>query len=228
MLVMLQKTAALAAILFCCVDLAPGQESLKGWGRIVDPHKDCEFKLAGDKLSLRLPGGVHDLNPRTGKVDAPRVLQDVDGDFSILVKVAGEMKPGIASASKTSFSFNGAGILVWQDDKNLIRLERNTWVTAKGDTVCLPPLFEYFKDGKYMNTNPAPTSKPFFGPSTHLRLDRRGDKVRAFLSHDGRDWSIVKEITVDLARKLRVGVAGVSTSQQPFVAEFEGLRVLSQ
>ena len=44
------------------------------------------------------------------------------------------------------------------------------------------------------------TTKEFFkGESTYLRLERKGDKVTASYSHDGKEWTEAKEITVEPA-----------------------------
>lgn len=204
------------------------EKELKGWGNIIDPDGDCVIKHDKDRLTLTIPGTPHDINTRTGKVNAPRVLQEVEGDFTAMVEVRCDLKPGMNSSLKTSFAFNGAGLLIWQDDKNFIRLERNTWMTPKGELICFPPLLEYFQEGKYMETNPKPVVEPFFKDSTHFRVERKGNKLRALLSHDGRDWSLVREMDIELDRKLQVGIAAVNTSRNPLTVTFENFRLSNQ
>jgi len=65
----------------------------------------------------------------------------------------------------------------------------------------------------------------FQGRSTWLRLERRGQKVTASYSHDGKDWTAAKEITVELPKKIQIGVSAVNTSTKPFKAEFEDLKL---
>ncbi|HWB14576.1 MAG TPA: hypothetical protein VG826_35455 [Pirellulales bacterium] len=62
---------------------------IEGWGTVTDPLGDCSIESEGPKLIVKVPGGTHDLNPVVGGMDAPRVLQSVEGDFSIEVKVTG-------------------------------------------------------------------------------------------------------------------------------------------
>jgi regulation of enolase protein 1 (concanavalin A-like superfamily) len=201
-------------------------QTIKGWGTVTDPTGDCTIKEEKGKLEVKVPGSLHDLNPRTG-MQAPRVLQEVRGDFVLQVKVSGDFKPGEKAAEGTTTSFNGAGLLVWQDEKNYVRLERNTWyVPTEGKYACYPPLLEYYKDGEYQQTNPEGTLDEFFqGRSTWLRLERKGGKLVASYSHDGKEWTEVKEVPVELGDKVSVGVAAVNTSAETFTVGFEEFKV---
>jgi hypothetical protein len=143
----------------------------------------------------------------------------------VQVEVTGDFKPGDESASPDTSSFNGAGLLIWQNSRNFIRLERNAWwLRDGGGYACYPPLFEYHRNGELQDTNPDGTRDEFFkGRSTWLKLERRGGKVSASYSHDGKEWTEVKQIDVELPRKVQVGVAAVSTSAKPFVVRFDQL-----
>jgi hypothetical protein len=147
----------------------------------------------------------------------------VEGDFTAQVKVTGEFKPGEKAAAENTRPFNSAGLLLWQDEKNYIRLERNRWWVAEaGQYACYPPLIEQYKDGEYQGTNPQATPDEFFkGNSTWLRIERQGKKVTASLSHDGKEWTEAKEITVELPKKVQIGVAVVNTAANVLTVEFE-------
>ena len=201
-------------------------QEIKGWGKVVDPDGDCKVKEEKGKLTITVPDTLHNLNPAIAS-NAPRVLQEVEGDFVATVKVTGEFKPGQKATKPTGYPFNGAGLLIWKDDKNCVRLERNIWwMPDQGMHACYPPLLEYYKDGVYQNTNPPGTTDEFFkGRSTYVRLERKGDKVAASYSHDGKEWMAVKEITVDLPKKVHVGVAAVNSSDKPFTVEFEDFKI---
>ena len=201
--------------------------SIKGWGDVIDTAGDCSVKGDERWLTIEVPGGTHDLNPSLGGTDAPRVLKEVEGDFVVQVKVTGDFKPGEESASPDTSPFNGAGLLIWQNSRNFIRLERNAWwVRDAGAYACYPPLFEYHKDGQLQDTNPDGARDDFFkGRSTWLKLERREGKLSASYSHDGKEWTEVKQIDVELPRKVQVGVAAVNTSKKPLVVVFEELSV---
>jgi hypothetical protein len=204
-------------------------KTIHGWGTVIDPINDCTVKEEASKLTITVPGGTHDLNAKVGGMKAPRVLREVDGDFIAQVKVSGEFEPGDQAADSDTSSFNGAGLLLWQDEKNYLRLERNAW-WSKGDkaTECYPPLIEYYLDGEYQGSQPKVDSAEFFkGPSTWLKLERRGDKVTAYYSHDGTEWTMAKEIMVEFPNRIQVGVVAVNTSKEPFTVKFEEFEVKS-
>src|SRR5690348_11002745 len=93
-------------------------QTIAGWGAVTDPDGDCTVKSEKGKLTVTVPEGTHDLNPRLGGMAAPRVLREVEGDFTVQVKVTGDFTPGDKAAADSTSSFNGAGLLVWQDAKN--------------------------------------------------------------------------------------------------------------
>ncbi|MEK7728317.1 MAG: DUF1349 domain-containing protein [candidate division KSB1 bacterium] len=213
--------------LSCCALTAFLQiKTLKGWGEVIDPDGDCVVKLDKQKLLITVPGTLHDLNPRNGKINAPLVLQNVAGDFEVQVRVSGAFQPGKETTAPKSHAFNGAGLLLWQDEKNYLRLERNVWIGDDGKLTCFPPLLEQCQDGQYAILNGASTTDPFFqGRSTWLRLARRGEKIFASLSHDGKKWMRVNEFDFALARDLRVGVAAINTSDEPFAVKFDEFKI---
>ena len=52
-----------------------------------------------------------------------RILRDITGDFDLRVRVAGTRRPG-GRATTTAYSpYHGAGLIIWQDEENYVRLE---------------------------------------------------------------------------------------------------------
>ena len=66
----------------------------------VDPDGDCKFTPQKDALAIAVPAKDHELVPDRGRMDAPRLLRDVAGDFTAQVAVSGDFRP--------SGTFNGA------------------------------------------------------------------------------------------------------------------------
>jgi hypothetical protein len=192
---------------------------------VTDPGGDCTVRADKGRLTVTVPGTHHNLHPQIGPNNAPRILRELEGDFTVQVRVSFELDPSEESTLAGGAPFIGAGLLLWQDDRTFLRLERNVYrLPNVTDPICYPPLFSYFENGRYMGTDPPPARASFFkGPGTYLRLQRRGQTVSAAYSHDGKGWTGVKEINVALPQKLHVGVAAVSTSAKPFTATFEGL-----
>jgi acetyl esterase/lipase len=201
-------------------------QTIEGWGTVTDPDGNCTVKAEKGKLTVTVPGALYDLHPGRG-MNAPRVLREVEGDFTATVKVAGEFKPGEKVAPGANTAGNYAGLLLWEGDKNYLRLERNArW--AGGQLVCFAPGFEYWKDGQIREGSPRTTTADFFaGKSTWLKLERAGNNVTASYSHDGKEWTEAKKVPVEFPRKVQIGVAAVNSSDAPFTVEFEEFRVVA-
>jgi regulation of enolase protein 1 (concanavalin A-like superfamily) len=223
------RIAATALVLCTFVGLAIAQQTggrtLEGWGKVVDPDGDCKVESAKGSLSISLSGTHHNLNPAISQ-NAPRVLREVEGDFTAQVRVSGDFEPGQRSTLNGGVPFNGAGLVIWQDARNFLRLERNAWrVAGVEGAVCYPPLFELYRDGTYQQTDPEPKLATFFEKSTYFRMKRRGDIIMSAYSHDGKDWLPLSDLKVSFPPKVQVGVAAVSTSANAFTAKFDEFKV---
>ena len=106
----------------------PGQRPLDGWGKAVDPEGDCRFENLRGRLIITVPGSKkpHDLSPEMGNTTAPRMVKPVPGDFVIQVRVDGEFEPGDESTQAGRTGYTGAGLVVFADEKNFVRIERAT------------------------------------------------------------------------------------------------------
>ena len=116
--------------------------------------------------------------------------------------------------------------MIWHDAKNYVRFERRVWwLQNQGKYASPPAIPEYFKNGKSQQWQSV--NKPEFlkGQSTWLELERRGDKLIAAVSHDGKNWTGTTQITVSLPESVWVGVLAINTSVKPMVVEFEELKI---
>ena len=212
----------LAGGLTAADDLQP-LESIQGWGLIVDPVGDCRFEHADGKFMIKVPGALHDLWPVRGKVNAPLVLQEVAGDFTIDVLVEEVTKaepdtvlPGMASTA----SFHAASLIIWQDAKNFVRFDRtNMNKGGRATTACY--LHVYQNGERTAELAPVVPDKP-----THLRLTRQGDGVTAAYSQDGaKTWTSLAKQTVDLADKLKAGVSAINNTSRENIVRFADLKI---
>jgi regulation of enolase protein 1 (concanavalin A-like superfamily) len=191
------------------------------WADPIDPDGDCRFDLdrARGLLKIAVPGTAHILSAELGRMNAPRLLRPVRGDFVASAKVAGVFAPTGRSTTKEYPPYHGAGLLLWQDERNYVRLELAADVhhgrprpyanfeLRRGDALAISRGVE-IKDG-----------------SARLLLERRGGVVRAAFGPDGIHWTRFEPIAPEFDGKLAVGVVVINSSTKPLVAELEGFAI---
>jgi regulation of enolase protein 1 (concanavalin A-like superfamily) len=157
-------------------------------------------------------------------------LTEVEGDVVAIVKVTGEMKPGSTipkdrQGNTIPFTFNGAGLVLYQDKENFVRIERTAGVSVDNLASIHKFLFEVVKDGKHVE-NQAYVPLPE-GDVTLILIKRKG-KVRALFSpDDGRTIAPLQEFDLDLPAKVKVGLTASNISAKPFTATFEDFAVIN-
>jgi regulation of enolase protein 1 (concanavalin A-like superfamily) len=219
----------IAMLIFGTATLTNAQDkktkSIEGWGNVENRKKDCKFTTKDGSLSITVPGTPHNLNSQISDLNAPRVLKDVEGDFSIQVKVVGDFDPSpISTVAPRGKAYNGAGLLLWVDENLYVRLERNIWINGPADAQCHPPMFEVFVRQVPTGTSPPPAAASYFStPATWFRMERSDGVISGFISQNGTDWKPCGTANLDLPKKLKIGVAAVNTSRKAFSVTFEDL-----
>jgi hypothetical protein len=109
-------------------------------GLVVDPVGDCTFHHDGGTFTVKIPGAEQDLWPLKGKVNAPLVLQEVEGDFTVevLVRTVRKAEADMAIPGRASMTaFHSVTLVIWRDAKNFVRLDRTDMNKAgKAITSC--------------------------------------------------------------------------------------------
>lgn len=182
------------------------------WGNLINADSNCKVAVAEDQITMQVPGGIFDFSGMHGRKNAPRILQEVTGDFTVTVRVSGAFSPGKPSPGSNSLPFVSAGLMVWESDSNYLRLERNVWQDREGERWSYAPLFEYWKNGR--NLRPANgTLVPYFkGTNTWLRLSRTAEQITAEVSHDGKEWIKGGSVRSQFGNKVQVGMMAINTS----------------
>jgi regulation of enolase protein 1 (concanavalin A-like superfamily) len=206
------------------------EPGIPGWGTVTDPDGDCNIRAENGTVSMTLPGDkVHTLGNFLATKNSPRILREVEGDFTVQVKVSGVFDPGTEAAAgvraRGRNSFNGAGLLVWDSDQNFVRLERNIWVTSSGNSYGYTPLLEYWKDNEIAIGFGGGPDTAGNVQCTYLRLSRQGDAIHVAYSRDGVEWTGRDPITVQLPKQVKVGVAAINSSKKPFEVEFSDFKL---
>jgi regulation of enolase protein 1 (concanavalin A-like superfamily) len=197
-------------------------KEVPGWGRVLDPWRDCDVSLdrEHDRLTIKVPGTPHVLSAEVPQLpmNAPRVVRRVRGDFTAGVHVLGRLEPG---RSKTTHydPYHGAGLIVWQDPSNYLRLERAVgFINGRHH-----PYINYeVREGGRLAVSHGITTED---RSLFLKLRRQGGAFSAWYSRDGRRWVALGRVDANFAERVEVGVVAVNSSKQTLSAELEGLRV---
>jgi len=168
-------------------------------------------------------GRPHDLAAEINVVNAPRLLKKNKGDFSFQVKVEGAIEPGATSTLPGRTGYKGAGIVLMNDDQNVICLAR-----AALQRVGTPPRpyvnFEMRADGSRDGSGDARIYPLPLDGAVFIRIKREGAKVHGSTSLDGQTWTETgsKEIPAAWPAELNVGVVAISTSTTDFAPKFSG------
>lgn len=185
--------------------------------RIIDPDGDCQVFIdqANDRATIHVPSVAHLLSAEFGRMNAPRILQEAQGDFEVRVKVAGTAQPGSRASTSLYAPYHGAGIVVWQDANNYARLE----IAAESRKGKVRPYanFELRQDGRLASS----WGIKIEDGSSYLRLERVGDELHAAFSPNGYTWTSFARLIADLPDRLEVGVVAINSAAKPLEAEFE-------
>lgn len=203
------------------------KEKIEGWGISLDLAGDCKFESKEGALVVTVPGGKpHDLSTELNSAKAPRVVRPLTGDFTIQVKVEGEFQPGPDSSQPGRSGYRGAGLVIFADGNNFVRLERAT-LHWSGEKPQAYTNFEIRVDGELQRigtTKDAPLDpdKP-----TWLRLERKGQVLFGTVSQDGANWKALEPKNLNDSWKAETlgGVAAISTSRDDFTPRYSELSV---
>ncbi len=198
---------------------------IQGWGESEDPAGGTKIELQGTTLVMTTPDIYVDNYP-PGKVNAPRVLQEVSGDFTVEVKVT-HLDPSktdsvLKSLGKFSTAYHAGTLLVRTNEKNFIRFEKGSKNTrGMHATTCELQVWE---NGKRMLYVPEDIEDTV----VYLRLERRGDLLLSSFSKDkGQTWKELPQYTLDtLKGTVQVGVSLTNNTEPGCTVKFQDFRVV--
>lgn len=191
--------------------------TLEDLGTWVDPVGDCKIRPTGKGVSLSMPGKLHILEHGLDVKNGPRVLGETEGDFVAQVLVAGDLRPGSQAVKELPVAFQGAGLLVWKDQENFLRLERTVLVTIENHHLQNQVLLEASKDNAVAGQRAIDVPA---GP-LYLRLERRGNVLRCSYSRDGKTWNEARSLKNLFLGRVGVGLSAGNTAKKPLQVEFE-------
>jgi regulation of enolase protein 1 (concanavalin A-like superfamily) len=187
-----------------------------GIGAWFDPDKDSQYRSDGAGVTITIPGTAHVNSLQIRKTNAPRILREVKGDFVAQVRIPDRIQPGSQPLEGFPIAFQGAGLLLWQDEKNYVRLERAA-ASSPDRPLSHQVLLESLRDGKpgkpeYLQIR----EKPII-----LRMERKGSDINCSYSADGKTWIPVKNAALGFNTTVGVGVSAGNLSPKSFSARFD-------
>jgi hypothetical protein len=214
------------------------RKSLAKLGPLVekaDSKEENDCSLTKDQkahlVSISIPANqAYSLSPKVQTKpnkpvhNAPRTLAEVEGDFAAFVEVSGDINPGIdpirdPRGRSMGICHQSAGILIYQDKDNFLRLERAC--RAKGVLQYRELLVEVVRRGQEIAYAYIPLPGDPKAPMI-LFVVRTGDRFKCLFSFDdGRSLGIFHDFTLDYPSKLKVGLCASNLSKKPFTAKFE-------
>lgn len=200
-------------------------ELQREWGTPVDPDGDCRFRPDRGRLRITVPGTPHVMAAERGTTNGPRVVREIEGDFTVEVRVSGDFPKDEKSLVEGRWAFYGAGLLVWADETNYVRLERAKMRNPQTGWRCYPS-WEQREDGKVARGwNFADGALDETKPA-QLRITRTGEILKAEVSEDGKKWrELPATLTVNFGKKVQVGVVALQNTAAGYEPTFDAFKV---
>jgi serine/threonine protein kinase/regulation of enolase protein 1 (concanavalin A-like superfamily) len=164
-----------------------------GWvfeNKGAKPWPDLDLRGAGEAL---LSSSGDDLFESVN-FNAPRLLRSVQGSFDLETK--------LTFTSTYTKRFEGAGLLVWKDSQNFLRLERGS---TKGQGEPQGILVDVCNDGKY-SRRVTYAGFQVKENTLDLMIRRRGEVLKCYWRPPGGAWEMVDVHDIHWKSPLQVGV----------------------
>jgi len=180
----------------------------------INPNADCFYSLTDNYgyLRINVPDSDHDLDVSGGNQNAPRILQEISGDFVVETKLVFTF----------TASFQSAGILLWSNSSYFTVLER-------GYTDAYP---KHFVRARAASTTEAyggwaELGKTLFEDNIlKLKVERRVNLFIFSYAKNDSIWTELASESMPLSKLLSVGLfVVVQGNDNPFYADFDFFRI---
>jgi RNA polymerase sigma factor (sigma-70 family) len=202
-------------------------QSIPGWGDVINPDGDCTVAFTDGKLAVNLPGTDHALMPERGRTNAPRVMREVAGTFDVQVKVAAHFTRDAKTIVPKRNAYQDAGLLLWLDDKNNLKLAP-AQIVVDGKTYRYLNLEFRHEGQKGELPLPRESGRVLQSPTIYLRLQIHKDQTTASVSADGVKWISTSLPGDGRPEKMQVGLIAENNTTSPLSVGFEEFVVKSE
>jgi regulation of enolase protein 1 (concanavalin A-like superfamily) len=202
-------------------------------GSLIDalgqPAKDCKVEKEGSSLTIEVPAGVRVLSPQLDVHTAPLMLTDVEGDFIAQVRVTGNMIPGTSppkfkGRDNLPNTYQGAGLVLLQDSRNYIRVERSVSAERGKPTLRTRALIEIVKGGRVISV----LYPRIPDGDLYIRIQRTNGAVTCLFGPNGKFWLTHEKLAIAIPPKIKVGLIASNMSKVPLNAQFEQFVLITE
>jgi S1-C subfamily serine protease len=194
------------------------------WSCDVNVEDGCTIHHEGGETTIDVPGGSPFINAPQSLLhtfNAPASVVQVKGNFFASVVVDCDLDPGAETISGTGgkklpFTFQGAGLLIWQDENNFVRIERCKG-SQGGVGLIHRALVEVYSKGREVGVH---YSQSIPDVPTVLAVRRKGASIQVLYSRAPNELVVFQELAVDFRDEVLVGVAASNLSKRPLKARF--------
>jgi len=181
----------------------------------IDPGSDANYGLGVRPGFLRISTPSNNDLIQGNNYDAPRLLRWVSGDFDIRTLV--EISP--------TNNYEGAGILIWQDDNNFLRLEYGYGGLSAAESAH-GIVFDRQANGKFEAVVPI-KDVPTTVTQVELRVQRAGNQFTTYWRKPDGFWQKVGTTTMQLAPQVEAGLVVIAQHKLPQTsADFDYFEII--
>jgi len=169
-------------------------------------NEPVDFLVQENRITLTAKGKTNLFNNPNGNYyvqDAPMLLFEPKGDFTLISRVTGQLKS----------IYDVAALVIYQHNDLWAKLCYEKSVDEK-PTIVSVVTRKYSDD-----CNSEPT-----GSSAWLSIVRNGNIFKFYYSQDGQKWTMVRHFHLDITGKLKAGFASHGSRGDGFTAEFSDIR----
>jgi regulation of enolase protein 1 (concanavalin A-like superfamily) len=162
----------------------------------------------GEKGKAEVTGGALRVVPETGTnlilspsraynvMNAPMVLADAQGDFTLVAKVSAQL----------SGVYDSGALVVYSDEKNWAKVCFEN--SPQHEATIISVVTREWSD----DVNHETLASPF----VYLAVARKGNEFSFHFSRDGRDWRLVRHFDMPIGSRTQIGF----TAQTPHMTSF--------
>jgi regulation of enolase protein 1 (concanavalin A-like superfamily) len=138
--------------------------------------------------------------------------------------IPGTSPPRVRGKDILPGTFQGAGLLLFLDSRNYIRVERSVTADKGKPALKSQALIEILKGGRSIASfYPMITDGPLY-----VRIQRIQGAVTVLFGPDGRRWISHQKLAIASPPKVKIGLIASNMSKVPLTAQFEEFVLITE